>query len=966
MNTSVDARTAPPRRAAIIPRATYRLQLHHAFDFDAARAQLPYLRALGISHVYCSPISAARAGSLHGYDVVDPARINPELGGEAGFERFAAAARDEGLGLLIDLVPNHMGVFGRDNPWWLDVLENGPSSEYARYFDIAWRGHDSPNPALRGKLLVPLLGDPVGAVLERGELRVEFEPDSARLVLRYHEHLCPLDPSTYPLVLRCAPGGVFDGLADAFGTLPSRDTTEPALLDLRRTGTRALQRQLGELVAADAAKRAALDSAMGTLNDAPDRDGLDALHAAQAYRLAYWRLASGEINYRRFFDINDLAALRVEDERVFEATQGPALDLAARGLVDGLRIDHPDGLHDPAEYFERLQRGVERRLGAGSDGAAAHERAGPLPLYVVAEKIAAGYEDVPTRWALHGTTGYRFAMLLNGLFVERRSAAAMQRLWRDVDPSALDVEAMRFACKRAIAIGALRSELNVLGAALQRIAWADRSTRDYGLADLTDAVADVAASMPVYRTYVSERGVSAQDRRFIEWATGQARRRSELDDPSIYDFVQRCLLGGEPDSAMRAFAMRFQQFCAPVAAKGVEDTLFYRYFPLVSLNEVGADPAVFGVSVRAFHAANADRARRWPHTMLASSTHDSKRAEDVRYRIDVLSERPAVWRLEWRRWKRLARPLLTRPVRPDGEAMPSPADQFLLLQTLLGTLPLADASDWAMYETRIQAYMQKAVREAKRYTSWKRPDPDYEAALRSLVHGVIGDGRGAALAYLRPHAQWLAWYGALNSLSATVLKLTVPGVPDIYQGTELLDFSLVDPDNRRPVDYAARAALLTEFDALEAADAETRRSALAAMLQSLRGGDPGRLKLWLMRRLLACRRDDPALFAEGQYVALRVSGPRRAHAVVYARRNGPRTLVVIAARKFATVLAPDAPWAADAWTGTTSAWPAWLDSSARAHDVLGLGMPGDPARALDLGAALRVLPVAVWRFDQEV
>lgn len=961
------------RAQAVIPRATYRLQLHKGFDFDAARSVLPYLERLGISHVYCSPITRARPGSRHGYDVVDHGQINPELGGEEGFLRFAAAVRARGMGLLLDQVPNHMGVFGADNAWWMDVLEHGPASERAAAFDIDW---NPPNPALAGKLLVPVLGAPYGDVLDAGEIRLVLEPATGHLVLRYHEHRFPLDPRTYGQVLgqvtAPAEGGGparLEALTQGFAALPPRDTPDPAARAARHAGAEGLRQQLAPLLADQPALRQALEATIEAINAEAGHDRLHALHEAQAWRLAHWRMASDEINYRRFFDINELGALRVEDEAVFEAVQGRALDLAAAGWVDGFRIDHPDGLLDPATYFSRLQRGLAARLeldvGPGEPA--------PKPLYVVAEKIAAGYEDVPTDWALHGTTGYRFAMLVNGLFVERRHARRMERLWRLHTGQTASFEETVHACKRQVALGALSAQLTTLTHALQRIALADRRTRDHGHQTLREALAEVAAAMPVYRTYVAvdARGqavATAQDRRFIDWAVAQARRRSQAIDASLFDFIRRCLCGetDQPEMApaVQRFALAFQQFCAPVAAKGVEDTAFYRYHRLVSLNEVGGDPAVFGISASAFHGASADRAARWPHTMLATSTHDNKRSEDVRNRIDVLSERPALWRLALARWKTGTRAWRTDA---DGVSLPSAEDQYLLHQTLLGTLPAEGLTVETLpaYRERIEAYALKAAREAKLHTRWARPDEAYEAALTTFVRGLLGrlDGN-PVLADLQARAADLAWYGALNSLSMTVLKFCSPGVPDIYQGTELIDLSLVDPDNRRPVDHGLRAQVLAELARVQASSDPSMALRVMAMQPT-----DGRLKLWLIWRLLMLRRDEPLLFQQGRYTGLRVLGERRHHVIAFTRRGRGQSLTVVAGRKFTGL--PGGPGqpppTGPAWGDTRVPMPAWLPAQARGTDVL----TGAPRHLEDGGLALATvldtLPVSVihWRHRRE-
>lgn len=957
--------SAPLRTAggAVVPRATYRLQLHEGFDFAAASAVLPYLQRLGVSHVYCSPIWRARPGSTHGYDVVEPGAINPELGGEAGFERFAAAARSHGLGLLLDIVPNHMGVFGADNPWWLDVLENGQASRHAAFFDIDW---SPPNRALRGRLLVPVLGDAYGSVLDRGELRLGVAP-GGRLALHYHQHLFPLDPRGYAQVLQQAvealPAGAaarkpLQTLSKAFAGLPTHDEPDAARRAERQQAVPALQAELATVLA-EPAVRAAVDGVLGAINDAPAHEVLDALHDRQAFRLASWRVAADEINYRRFFDVNELAAIRVEDDAVFEATHARALDLCAAGVVDGLRIDHPDGLLDPEAYFAKLQAGYAARRGDGTDPST-------RPLYVLAEKIAASHEDVPKAWALHGTTGYRFANVLNGLFVERRHAQRLERLWRAHSGVDESFDEIAREAKLAVARGALASDLTLLAQALHRVGQSHRATRDHGFHTLREALAEVAASMPVYRTYVVDRP-STQDRRFIEWAVADARRRSRIDDDGVFEFVRRCLLMdppaglGGPKTAplLLRFVQRFQQFCAPVAAKGVEDTAFYRYHRLVAVNEVGGEPDVFGLSAAAFHGASADRARHWPHTMLASSTHDNKRSEDVRYRLDVLSERPAAWRLALRRWRHGTRGLRTTL---QGHGAPSAADDHLLFQTLVGTLPAEPLDDAALgaWRERVQAYMVKALREGKQHTRWTRPDEAYEDAVARFVDGVLGRLQpNPVLGELRTLAAELAWYGALNSVSATVLKNVSPGVPDVYQGSELMPLRLVDPDNRQAVDYGLRDGLLQGFEAAAATGGD-----LAPLLATL-AAEPsdGRLKLWCLWRLLQLRRERPALFAFGGYQPLRVQGARRNHALAFARSEGDTTLVVVAGRKYAQAFAPRQwPAGAAAWADTDIAWPASLArrlAGAQAIDVLSGRTLALGADGMALGEALALLPVAV-------
>ncbi len=924
---------APARSMnAVIPRATYRLQFHKDFGFDEAIAILPYLARLGISHIYCSPIQRARPGSMHGYDVVAHNEVNPELGGRAGFDRFCVALQAHGMGQLLDMVPNHMGVLGADNAWWMDVLENGPASLFAQHFDIDWFPL---NVELTGKVLLPVLGDHYGDTLARGELVLTFEAEAGRLVLRYHEHRFPLSPHSYPLVLAGASKRIDDAdlaeslasVSTAFGNLPDGDATQDHALIERARDKELLKSRLARRALRNHVVLEAILAAVAQLNSEGERDALHALIEAQAWRLAYWRVAADDINYRRFFDINELAALRMEREEVFEATQGFALDLAATGQVDGLRIDHPDGLYDPARYFEELQQGYARRAGfvlpasrrpdrdlPGNDS---DEGARPArPLYVVAEKIAAPHEEVPTGWHIHGTTGYRFANVANGVLVDTTAADRFGRIWRRFTGVEQGFDALARMGKRDIMRSGLASELNVLSTELLRIARADRRTRDYTQNALRRALAEVVACMPVYRTYIIEQP-SPQDLRYIDWAVGEARVHSDEADISVFDFLRQTLLGqgiadAPPglDERVRRFAIRFQQFTAPVAAKGVEDTAFYRYFPLSSLNEVGGEPALFGMTVAAFHEASADRAARWPHTMLATSTHDNKRSEDVRNRIDVLSEMPATWRLALRRWRNLN----AGARNADAGDAPSAADEYLLYQTLLGTLPYngLDATGLEPYADRIVRYMLKAARESKVHTRWTHPDESYEAALEGFVRSLLGRVDGNPfLDDLQALGSTLAWFGALNSLTLTLLKYASPGVPDLYQGNELMDLSLVDPDNRRPVDYALRSRWLEELeqhacqsDTVAQSDGSHKvdpasASGIATLAHALAAAPfDGRAKLWITWRLLSLRRDQPALFQDGSYTGLKVSGPHAAHVIAFARHHADQHLIVIAGRLF--------------------------------------------------------------------
>lgn len=892
---------------ATIPDATYRLQFNRGFIVARATQLVPYLAQLGISHCYASPYLASRPGSSHGYDIVDHNAFNPEIGSEAEFGHFAGELARCGMGQILDIVPNHMGVMGADNAWWLDVLENGPASDFAGYFDIDWQPL---NPALAGKVLLPLLGEHYGTVLERGELALRFDPASGEFSLYYFQHRLPIDPAEYPRIVGHGMANLAAAMADdpllaelqslltRFGHLPPRSATGDDELAERRRDKSLHKRRLAELYAASGALRDHLAANLAEFNGQPgEPDSFNLLHGlikAQAWRLAYWRVAADEINYRRFFDINDLAALRMENPAVFAATHRLLLSLIERGWVHGLRIDHADGLFDPADYFHRLQAGV----GAIQPNEARDEAA--RPLYLVAEKILAEHERLPQDWPIHGDTGYRFAALANGLFVDVDAEKRMTRIYGKFIGARPDFDEIVHDAKILIIRWSMQGELNVLAMQLARIAGASRHTCDFTLNSLRGALAEVVACFPVYRSYGAGGSLSADDRHHIEWAVGLARKRSPVADVSVFDFIGAVLTGDIAEGRQAAyrdevgrFAMKFQQYTAPVMAKGLEDTAFYRYHRLVSLNEVGGDPRRFGISVAAFHAANRLRAENWPHCLLAGSTHDSKRAEDVRARIDVLSEIPAAWALSLRRWSRINR---SKQREVDGRRAPSANDEYLLYQTLFGTWPLAepDAAQLADYTARITDYMRKAAREAKENTSWLNPNGEYEAALQAFVAALLAPGEtNLFLADFAPATQRLARFGLVNALAQTLLKLTAPGVPDIYQGCELWQFHLVDPDNRRPVDHDLRRRLLAEVRRVQSGPPAAWREALRPLVSTMADG---RIKLYLTWCVLQWRRRWREVFRDGAYLPLATTGCHAGHVCAYARQHGERIAISVVPR----------------------------------------------------------------------
>jgi (1->4)-alpha-D-glucan 1-alpha-D-glucosylmutase len=883
-----------------VPLATYRIQLNREFTFVQATGLVPYLARLGVSHVYCSPYLKARAGSPHGYDIVDHGSLNPEIGTREDYERFVAALEEHGMGQMLDIVPNHMGVGGDDNPWWLDVLENGQASDYAAFFDIDWL---PAKPELRGKVLLPLLEDHYGSAIERGLLRLEFDAARGELSARYYGHRFPLDPKTYPQVLgerleqldaEEPQASAYRGLVTGFGGLPSRHETTPERRALRGREKEELKQRLAELCRLAPGVGAFVEESVRRCNDAADPAArfqrLHALLEEQPYRLAYWRVAADEINYRRFFDVNTLAALRMERPEVFAATHRLVLDLVAEGSIHALRIDHPDGLYDPARYLRALREAIAARAAGGEH------------LYVVAEKILMPGESLPEDWVVDGTTGYDFAALANGLFVHGDGEEPLTALFERVAGPVVSFADLVFERKKLVMRALMSGELMVLANLLDGISEGDPHTRDYTLHALRDALMDVIACFPVYRTYATAAGMSAQDRAWMVRAIAQARRRSPAADVSVFNFIATVLLleGLEQrPAAQRAaildFVLKFQQYTAPVMAKGLEDTTFYVYNRLVSLNDVGGDPHRFGTKLEDFHAATAQRRARWPQALLTTSTHDSKRSEDMRARLNVLSEIPNGWRDRVLRWSRLNREYKRML---DGEPAPDGNDEYLLYQTLLGAWPLEPLDDArrAQFRARIEAYMLKAVREAKRYTSWINPNAEYEAALAEFVRALLPDSGGSRfLADFLPFQRDIARFGLLNALSQTLLKLTVPGVPDFYQGNEIWDFSLVDPDNRRAVDYAQRRALLEQLQTLAPFHGQDYAARVRLLVENLADG---RAKLHLLCRLLELRRRLPELWQHGDYVPLTVSGVCAPHVCAFLRRHGENAIVAVAARWF--------------------------------------------------------------------
>ncbi len=851
--------------------ATARLQFHREFTLDQATALVPYYARLGVSHLYASPLLTARAGSTHGYDIVDHDTINPELGGEEALRRLVAALRTHEMGLILDIVPNHMGVGGNDNAWWLDVLEWGRASPYAEYFDIDW---DPPDPSLRGRMLAPFLGSSYGECLERGELVLRFDDRDGRLFVGYYDHRFPVSPRDYAAVLLTV-GGPLEPAARAFADLGTggREAT--------RKQAEAARHELLEPVYRAGIEECLQAYAVGTSG------GLDRLHRLlerQHYRLAWWRAAADEINWRRFFDVNGLAGVRVEQPEVFEATHRTVFRLYAEGLIDGVRIDHVDGLASPRDYCRKLRR----RLQTVALSRPADLRDEPVVLWI--EKILAPHERLASDWLTDGTTGYDFMNDAAAVLHDPAGEEPLTALWTGLTgrPGVFDDEAM--PARRQILRENLSSELFVTASALHRVARRNLTTRDYTLTAIRNTLTELLVHFHVYRIYAGPGGITPTDQRVMDWAMAGARRTVRVADRPLLELVGEWLSGtglrSVPAGTQRQERLRamvkFQQLSAPTAAKSVEDTTFYRYGRLLSRNEVGSEPSQWFLSPAAFHAANKDRQKRFPLALLATATHDHKRGEDTRARLAVLSEIPSEWEAALQRWTRL-NALLKRDL--DGPA-PDAADEIMLYQTLVAAWPLDlapdDAEGLSAFETRVAGWQEKALREAKRRTSWTVPDTDYEGACRSFLAGLLDAGRSVNMAgELASFAARIAPAGAVNSLTQTLLRLTSPGVSDLYQGTEFWDFSLVDPDNRRPVDFAARQAALQ--------DAEEP----ALLLRSWRDG---RVKQAVIARTLALRARAPGLFTQGSYVPLRLEGPFADHALAFARVHEGRSAIVVGTR----------------------------------------------------------------------
>lgn len=976
-----------------IPGSTYRLQFNMHFKFLDARRIIPYLHTLGISDIYASPYLKAKKGSLHGYDIVDYHTLNPEIGAEDEYREMVSELRKYGMGQLLDIVPNHMCV-SKENVWWMDVLENGPSSIYSGFFDIGW---EPVKKELKNKILLPILGDQYGNILEKQELRLAFE--TGAFFVYYYDHKFPVMPNTYTEILQYRADELekqltsenphmieFLSIITALHHLPHYTEKDPEKVVEKYREKEIIKKRLWNLSRESLDVKNFLDENVRIFNGTRDVprsfDLLDKLLNKQVYRLSHWSVATDEINYRRFFDINDLAAVRVENPAVFKEMHTLIFKLVREGMVTGLRVDHPDGLYNPSAYFKRLQRCcfLQTRLGRG-------EKVGESPcreseiiqqyetllssnpqmksFYSIGEKILTKGEKMPEDWPVFGTTGYAFMVSVNGIFVETAHAKIFDDIYTRMVKSRLNFQDIVYEKKKLIMEVYMSSEINTLGHFLDEISEKNRHTRDFTLNSLTAAIKETIAFFPVYRTYITPSGLTERDMRYIEYALSKAKKNTAVSE-SVFDFLKDVLTLKYPENLTNDsrkewidFVMRFQQITGPVMAKGFEDTSLYVYNRLVSLNEVGGNPDRFGTPIETFHGQNIETSKFWPNTLIATSTHDSKRSEDVRMRINVLSEIPDEWReylIHWRRLNKKKKILL------EGQMVPDSNEEYLLYQTLLGAWPIEamDASEHETFVRRIKDYMLKALREAKVNTSWKNPNTAYESAVMNYIEIILKNARGNQfLKDFHIFQKKISHYGMYNSLSQTLLKITSPGIPDFYNGTETWDFSLVDPDNRRPVHYDLRVKMLEE---LRRRESEIPLWELARELTIQR--ENGKIKLYVIYRCLNYRMKNRELFEKGDYILLTAQGEKGYNVCTFSRQLKSKNIIV-AAPRFFTKLVPQIdtlPFGYEVWKDTSMVIP-FAGTGVEYHNILTgetvTTGEKDGAAFLMLSEVMRNFPVAL-------
>ena len=938
------------RPKTIIPRATYRLQFNKTFTFKDAKEIIPYLAKLGISHCYASPILKSNPGSMHGYDIVDYGQFNPEIGSPEDLNELVETLKGYGMGLILDIVPNHMGI-GNENKWWQDVLENGPASPYSEYFDINWQPIKK---ELVGKVLLPILGTSYGQALKEGQLKLSFVSDRGKFSLQYFDHKLPINPVSYPIILNRRLEilenklgkenadveeylSILSGFT-ALSYLPFK-TAEERLreqhVEMRRLLNLCAKNSKIEQFIKDNLQEFAVDKSFTVAET-----NLHILLEQQAYRLSFWRVASDEINYRRFFDVDSLAAVRTEDARVFTEMHRLIFALMREKKIEGLRIDHPDGLYDPAKYFDDIQQEVQRNLDESHNSSLPNSDFDPefTSVYIVVEKILAPFEHLANNWRVHGTTGYDYLNALNRLLIDTESSSDFDETYANFIGYAADINSLKLECKDIILSSLLASELNVLAYKLSQIAESNWNYRDFTLGALRNALRQVVKYFPIYRTYITDIPIDKDSRNYIDWAISAAKNASSPINARIYDFIHDVLtldiltkveLEDEISEALdktdfansiKQFTLKFQQYTGPVMAKSIEDTMFYRYNRFVCLNEVGGEADKFGATIAAFHLQNQQRQLKRPFEMISTSTHDTKRSEDVRARLAVLSEIPLLWRERVLLWQKLNKSYKTEL---KDEFFPDANDEYLIYQNLIGMLP--PDCDWhdndlvpmSEITERLKTYALKAVRESKTYTSWIDQDEVYEQSVSNFIEKILNPALNKAfLNDLLSFHKNLNDFGLLNSLVQAVIKITSPGVPDIYQGCEAWDFSLVDPDNRRPVDHRKLHSFLSQIlsqieqnsarNDLKLPDLENRKIFLNDLIESRSNGT---IKLFATKICLDLRKEYPDLFTKGVYTALEISGPAKDHVIAFLRKCVDKICLVVApvkAAKLALKFRPDA------------------------------------------------------------
>jgi (1->4)-alpha-D-glucan 1-alpha-D-glucosylmutase len=876
-----------------IPLATYRLQFNKNFTFNEATKILDYLRELGITEIYASPILTSRRGSGHGYDVTNPNRLDPDLGTEKDFDLFLSELEKRGMGLLLDVVPNHMAA-SSENPWWMDVLENGPDSAFSSYFDIDWH---PPSRGLDNKILLPILGRPFGEALDSGEFKLTL--NSGKFAIEYFESSFPLAPRTYRTVLAHRIGRLrslldenspayqeYQGIIAALAPISDRDSTPVEAASDKRVRFESIRERLRQLTADSKEVAQFIQENLAVFNgkagDPSSFSNLQRLLSEQYYVLAYWQNVNETINYRRFFTITDLVGMRVEDPVVFDATHNLILRLISQGAVVGLRVDHIDGLRDPAGYLKRLQE----RLAVEGDSSSGS------PAYVLVEKILERHEDLPADWPVAGTTGYDYLNFANRVMVHAQGAKEMEKIYSAFIGQSMQFSDVLYHKKKLVMGTILAVEMRSLGRQLGELAAQARYARDLPRQELTEALIETTACFPVYRTYIRNLDLPAEATKLLEEALAQARLRKPGLNPQCFDFLHDVLLLSNPPhvlpdhrEARLNFVLRWQQFTGPIVAKGLEDTALYVYQPLLSVNEVGGDPTPGNMCPKEFFEFIAHRQKKWPYSMNASSTHDTKRSEDVRARISVLSEMPQEWNRHLKLWATMNAQFKSSA---NGAPAPDRNEEYFLYQTILGVWPLEEDKVPEVVK-RLQSYAVKATREAMVHTRWTRPNLTHEEGLTNFVAAILDETKnGAFLEDLRSFHRDIAYYGMLNSLSQILLKMTAPGVPDFYQGSELWDLRLVDPDNRGVVDFVKRIELLK---ALRKNDVQDNGSFAAELLSNW---SDGRIKLYLIWKTLGFRREFGESFTDGEFVPARVSGERAENVTAFFRVHGNRSALIVA------------------------------------------------------------------------